>query len=127
MLPLLIFNKLNISRQYEFYTLAAVNLSPSYTHGLAFIRIFDETQEMKTRVNLTVEIDVLKKAKNYAEEHNTSVSEMVEEYLKKVTKRSKKEMPYFLKVLDKWEPKENYIGRNLKKEYYETKGKRHGY
>ena len=40
---------------------------------------------MKARVNLTIEESVLHDTKLYAEKQGTSVSELVEEYLKKVT------------------------------------------
>jgi hypothetical protein len=82
---------------------------------------------MKARINLTVEEEVLKKAKYYAEEHNTSVSEMVETYLKKITQKANKEKPYFLNVLENFKPKEDYNNRDLTKEYYEAKGKKYGY
>lgn len=83
---------------------------------------------MKARINLTVEKEVLKKAKYYAEEHHTSVSEMVETYLKKVTQEAKKEKPYFLKLLEKHRPQGGkYDNRDLIKEYYEAKGKKYGY
>jgi hypothetical protein len=92
------------------------------------MRIFEiKTALMKARINLTVEEEVLKKAKYYAEEHNTSVSEMVETYLKKITQKANKEKPYFLKVLENFKPKEDYNNRDLTKEYYEAKGKKYGY
>jgi hypothetical protein len=78
---------------------------------------------MKARINLTVEEEVLKKAKYYAEEHNTSVSEMVETYLKSITdeKREKKSLIEATRSLNR--PKGKYDGRDLIKEYYEAKGK----
>jgi uncharacterized membrane protein len=80
---------------------------------------------MKLRVNLTVEEEVLKKAKYYAEEHNTSVSELVEEYLKKFTARTSKRKD-LLETIRSLKPKNNYRRRDLVKEYYEAKGKKHG-
>ena len=78
---------------------------------------------MKARINLTVEEEVLKKAKYYAEEHHTSVSEMVETYLKSITdkNRGKKSLIEATKSLKR--PKGKYDGRDLVKEFYEVKGK----
>ena len=47
------------------------------------MRIFDT---MKARVNLTIDESVLHDTKMYAEKKGTSVSEIVEEYLKTITK-----------------------------------------
>ncbi len=81
---------------------------------------------MKKRINLTVEEEVLEKAKDYAEEHNTSVSEMVEVYLKKVTAKIPKSNN-LMDTIRALKIKGNYKSRDLKKEYYEARGKKYGY
>jgi len=100
-----------------------------YAHLFEAMRIFEYKEDrMKTRVNLTVDEEVIKKAKYYAETHQTSVSEIVEAYLKKIVDRpASKETPYFMEVLRKLKPKEDYNNRDLKIEYYEAKGKKYGY
>ena len=45
---------------------------------------------MKTRLNITIEEDVLRSVKYFAEEQNTSVSELVETYFKTIVKPKKK-------------------------------------
>lgn len=79
---------------------------------------------MKARVNLTIDEEILAKAKYYAETHNTSVSEMVQEYLTKVSAQNAK--PAFMQMIQNAKPKNDYSGRDLKKEYYEDKGKKYG-
>ena len=41
---------------------------------------------MKARLNITIEESLLKNVKYFAEEHNTSVSELVENYFKMIVK-----------------------------------------
>ena len=43
---------------------------------------------MKTRVNLTIENEVLINAKRYASQVEESLSELVEDYLKKLAKKT---------------------------------------
>jgi hypothetical protein len=45
---------------------------------------------MKARLNLTIEDSLLKNTKLYAEQHHTSLSELVEDYFKEVTKPLKR-------------------------------------
>ncbi len=93
-----------------------------YAHVLLFMRIFAKTKKMKTRINLTIEEKIAKLAKYYAEEHNTSVSEMVQEYLIDITSRKHQQpaMTHLFKTLKR--PAGQYNGRDLAKEFYEAKG-----
>ena len=82
---------------------------------------------MKTRINLTIEEKLVYQIKEYAEEKNTSVSELVEQYFKRLTKPSKKSN---LIELVKSLPKVD-LGYDddvdLKKQYYEEKASKYGF
>lgn len=82
---------------------------------------------MKTRINLTIEEKLIYQIKEYAEEKNTSVSELVEQYFKRLTKPSKKSN---LIELVKSLPKVD-LGYDddvdLKKQYYEERASKYGF
>jgi len=89
------------------------------TYFYAYIRV------MKARVNLTIEEDVLLKAKKYAAEVGSSISELVENYLSNVSKKSNSES--LIEFIDKLEvPK---IDKNIdfKEQYYEERAKKYGF
>lgn len=44
---------------------------------------------MKVRLTLTIDEDVLKRARLYAKTTNTSISKLVQDYLNKITKNEK--------------------------------------
>ena len=48
---------------------------------------------MNTKLTLTIEQDIIKKAKEYAKNNNRSLSIIIENYLKVLTKDQKKEKP----------------------------------
>jgi len=80
---------------------------------------------MKTRVNLTIENDLLRLTKKYAETHHTSVSELVEQYFKQITKpKDQPDIFDLIKSLPKPDIAEN---RDLKKEYYEDRADKYGF
>ena len=83
---------------------------------------------MKTKVNLTIEKETLKKIKLYAEEHQVSVSSMVEEYFEQLIKPKKEIETDLFEIVDKIKPNiefpENF---DWKKEYYEAKAKKYGF
>ncbi|SOD20404.1 DUF6364 family protein [Pedobacter xixiisoli] len=81
---------------------------------------------MKARVNLTIEHDVLEKAKSYASKMGASVSELVEEYLRKITesKEIKTDLFEMVRNLPKVEYPEDY---DFKREYYEERKKKYGF
>jgi antitoxin component of RelBE/YafQ-DinJ toxin-antitoxin module len=84
---------------------------------------------MKARLNLTIEQDVLEKAKSYASKMGASVSELVEEYLRKVTepkeiKEIKTDLFEIVKNLPNVDYPENF---DFKKEYYEERKKKYGF
>lgn len=78
------------------------------------MRIFEI---MKTRVNLTIEEDILRNAKVYAERHATSVSELTEEYLKSIV--SPKKRRSIVDIIDELPKADIPADADLKKLYYE--------
>lgn len=62
---------------------------------------------MKTRLNLTIDEDLLKKVKLYADKNNESISNLVEEYFETIVKKPKQKS--LLDLLDELpKPKEIY-------------------
>lgn len=79
---------------------------------------------MKTRVNLTIEHEVLIKAKKYASQIEESLSELVEDYLKKLAKKADSES--LIDYIDKLEVPEISAEIDLKKAYYNNKTEKYG-
>lgn len=83
---------------------------------------------MKTKVNLTIEKEILKKVKLYAEENHVSVSSIVEEFFEELIKPEKEIETDLFEIVDKIKPNiefpENF---DWKKEYYEAKAKKYGF
>ncbi|RZK54778.1 MAG: hypothetical protein EOO91_15315 [Pedobacter sp.] len=83
---------------------------------------------MKTKVNLTIEKETLKKVKIYAEEHKVSVSSMVEEYFEKLVKPEQEIKTSLFEIIDNLEPKTDFPEDfDFKKEYHEAKAKKYGF
>lgn len=53
--------------------------------------IFEERREMNTKLTLTIEKEVIERAKAFAKSQNRSLSEMVENYLNFITRPERKE------------------------------------
>lgn len=69
---------------------------------------------MKGRLNITVDEKLLKGVKRYAERHNTSISRLVEEYFKRITRPGRKNIIDLVESL----PKARIdSGEDLKKKY----------
>lgn len=79
---------------------------------------------MKAKVNLTIEQELLSKIKAYAAEHDTSVSQIVEDYFEVLSRPKKKES--FVEFIDRLPKPSIDPHRDLRKEYYEAKGKKYG-
>lgn len=47
---------------------------------------------MNTKLTLTIEKEIIERAKNYAKEKNRSLSNIIESYLKTITKEDKEQM-----------------------------------
>src|SRR5690606_22258528 len=57
-----------------------------------FIFVFDlKKSGMNTKLTLTIEQEVIKRAKEYAKSRNRSLSDIIENYLKSLTKEEQKE------------------------------------
>ena len=81
---------------------------------------------MKAKINLSIEEKLIYKIKAYAEEEHTSVSELVEEYFKRVVEpRKKNNLIDLVKSLPKVElPYPDDV--DLKKQYYEERAGKYG-
>ena len=81
---------------------------------------------MKAKLNLTIAPEVLEMAKQYASDHDTSISSIVEEYLEFISKPKKKVS--LVEYIDSLPKSEMFQGDiDFKKEYYEAKGKKYGF
>lgn len=82
---------------------------------------------MKTRLNLTIDEDLLKKVKLYADRNNESISNLVEEYFETIVKKPKQKS--LLDILDELpKPKEIYPKDfDFKEEYYKERAKKYGF
>ncbi len=80
---------------------------------------------MKTHVNLSIEKDLVKQIKAYAEKKQTSVSDLVEEYFSKVVRPVKKSnIISLIEGLEKPKIEENI---DLKKAFYEQQSSKYGF
>jgi len=83
--------------------------------------------KMKTRLNITIEENLLKKVKAYASTQDSSVSQLVEEYFETLVKKPKRksiidlieELP---KPKEKFPPDFDFV-----KKYYEARAKKYGF
>ena len=80
---------------------------------------------MKTRVNLTIEDSVLTSTKLYAQKQKTSISELVENYLKAITRPAKK--TNILDLVKKLEKPELDPKADLKELFYRDQTKKYGF
>lgn len=80
---------------------------------------------MKAKVNLTIESDVLDKAKKYAANMGTSVSEIVENYFRKLTATEVRESNLF-KLIESLEQPNIAADLDFKKAYHEAKINKNG-
>jgi len=80
---------------------------------------------MKTHVNLSIEKDLVKQVKAYAQKKQTSVSDLVEEYFNKIVRPVQKtSIIDMIEALEKPDIDENM---DLKKAYYEEQSAKHGF
>jgi hypothetical protein len=80
---------------------------------------------MKTRVNLTIEDDVLKNTKLYAEKQGTSVSELAENYFRSIIDYPKRSNIFDL--IDKLPQSNIDTKADLTDLYYQDKAKKYGF
>lgn len=94
-----------------------INLNNTYLYRILY------TDTMKARLNITIEAPLLKEVKKIAAKKNISVSEMVEDYFKIITRPKRKTLIELLDELPKVHISED---RDLVKEYYDAKMKKYG-
>lgn len=80
---------------------------------------------MKARVNLTIEQDILDRAKIDASDLGSSVSELVENYLKNVSTKVNSES--LIDYVDKLEIPDLDKNIDYKRQYYEDRGQKYGF
>ena len=80
---------------------------------------------MKSRVNLTIEEDLLSSAKIYAQKQHTSVSDLVENFFKTLTKPAKRKN--ILDLLNELDSPVIDANADLKDIYYKEQVKKHGF
>lgn len=79
---------------------------------------------MKSKLNITIDEDILTQMKRHAIQQNKSISEMVENYFRGVLTPQPKGS--FVAMINKL-PKSSISGNiDLKEEYYKTKAERYG-
>jgi hypothetical protein len=80
---------------------------------------------MKSRVNLTIEDSLLKSTKLYAQKHGTSVSVLVEEYFRNITKPARKTT--IIDLVQQLDPPVIDPAVDLKDLFYQETGKKYGF
>ena len=90
----------------------------------AYFRLSNE-QNMKARLNITIEESLLSNIKVYALRNNKSVSELVEEYFKSISKPSKRKN--ILQLVEKLEKPTIDLSVDLKDSFYKDQAKKYGF
>ena len=80
---------------------------------------------MKARLNITIEESLLSNIKVYALRNNKSVSELVEEYFKSISKPSKRKN--ILQLVEKLEKPTIDLSVDLKDSFYKDQAKKYGF
>ncbi len=81
---------------------------------------------MKNRLNITIDDALMEQAKRYAASHQTSVSQLVEQYFKSLSPAlRKKNILELMKELPK--PKRKVPEGDLRKLYYESRRKKYSF
>ena len=91
-----------------------INIFNTYLYKI----LYNDT--MKARLNITIDESLLQEVKKFAAKRNTSVSEMVENYFRNITKPKRKLLTELLDELPKLDNPEN---KKLSDLYYEAKMK----
>jgi len=86
------------------------------------MRIFEL---MKTRLNLTIDDSLLDNIKAYASNKQTSISELVENYFKRITKPAKRKN--IINLVEKLEKPKINSKTDLKELYYQDQSKKYGF
>lgn len=81
---------------------------------------------MKTRINLTIDPEVVRKGKRIAARQNKSLSQIIENFLKSIP--DKDEEPLFMKMVREAKMKGPgpITNREIREEYYESLREKYG-
>jgi hypothetical protein len=79
---------------------------------------------MKNRLNITVDEDLLRRAKRYAAQRQTSLSQLIEAYLESLTRKPAKEN--IVTLVEKLKKPKISAETDLKKQYYEEQKQKYG-
>ena len=80
---------------------------------------------MKNRLNITVDDSLVDRAKQYAAQHHTSLSQLVEDYFRELTRLpQRKNVRDLLKELPRPDLSD---GTAIKSHYYESRKKKYGF
>ena len=90
-----------------------------YAHKHAYLRL------MKTRLNITIEEDLLNSAKRYAAKKDISLSQLVELYFKNITRASRKES--VIQLIEQLPKPKIDLPNNLKEGYYKEQKEKYGF
>jgi S-adenosylmethionine synthetase len=80
---------------------------------------------MKTRINLTIEENLVQQIKSYAAKRQTSVSDLVEEYFTRIVKPTKKKN--FVEMVKSLPKHDIDKDLDLKKAFYEEQASKYGF
>jgi len=80
---------------------------------------------MKSRLNLTIDEDVVHDTKLYAEKHGTSISEMVENYLKNIVRPIKRKS--IVDMMEEVDLPPIASDIDLKEQYFKERAKKYGF
>ncbi|MFN0083191.1 MAG: DUF6364 family protein [Ferruginibacter sp.] len=80
---------------------------------------------MKTRLNITIEENILSEVKLYASKQNTSVSELVEDYFTTLTKIPKKKN--IIQLIESMKPATIEKNADLKELFYKEQSGKYGF
>jgi hypothetical protein len=80
---------------------------------------------MKTRLNITIEDDLLNNAKRYAEKNQTSLSQLIEHYFKSLARSAHKKN--VIQLIEKLPKPEIDLPKDLKESYYQNQKEKYGF
>ncbi|MHB1920924.1 MAG: DUF6364 family protein [Chitinophagaceae bacterium] len=80
---------------------------------------------MKARVNLTIENNLLESGKAYAASKHTSLSELLESFLKTLSRPSKRKN--VIDLIEKLDPPDLSAIIDLKEQYYQDRSGKNGF
>jgi hypothetical protein len=80
---------------------------------------------MKARLNLTIDESLLSRIKAYSASNKISVSELVEQYFKSISKPVKGQN--LIQMVEKLKPAKFNVNADLKQDFYEEQAGKYGF